>query len=399
MVVGKATDTQVTQTQSPTGYEAPTHWAETMEDSKLCITVDAQVTMPDVDHYPIYTTMPLAFTQAQADKIIASCFGDVELKAGGWILTKAEWEEMLLKFQKDQAEYQFADPMSDAEYQANIQYFMKRIRQAPEEPVEAEATTSFREAGERQIISLRADVGRDMDASLMIQNADEGYDASATFRRGKFFNPIVVESRLTLSREEAIQEAQAVIRSMGVEGMAVAQITMGTLSTPEGDDQSAQPQCYLVSFTPTMEGIPMTYDGQDGDSISDDTVSRVWAYEHITVGVDDQGITQMEWMGQSQVTGCVTPSTTLLPFDQIKGRVLQGLKTHYVYSEDDETTRIELTELRLGLMRIKVAGGDYHIVPVWDCFGTVSGGRSTAGQSLLTINAVDGSIIDRSVGY
>jgi hypothetical protein len=43
------------------------------------------------------------------------------------------------------------------------------------------------------------------------------------------------------------------------------------------------------------------------------------------------------------------------------------------------------------------------MVPVWDFFGVITGANGDITddpeRSLLTINAVDGSIIDRDLGY
>ena len=56
-------------------------------------------------------------------------------------------------------------------------------------------------------------------------------------------------------------------------------------------------------------------------------------------------------------------------------------------------------------MRVKEknVGDSGVLVPVWDFFGTQAFDDITIGQdgyqSLLTINAVDGSIIDRDLGY
>ena len=68
---------------------------------------------------------------------------------------------------------------------------------------------------------------------------------------------------------------------------------------------------------------------------------------------------------------------------------------------------ITVTAVRLGLMRIieKDNNDTAYLVPVWDFFGTYDsdGGTLVIGEdgyeTLLTINAVDGSVIDRTLGY
>ncbi|HZJ83455.1 MAG TPA: DUF6034 family protein, partial [Clostridia bacterium] len=87
----------------------------------------------------------------------------------------------------------------------------------------------------------------------------------------------------------------------------------------------------------------------------------------------------------------------------------------YDYWDSDEMYSYEMkvTEARLGLMRVteKDVGDSGLIIPVWDFFGTLTlkgkpgqpnpseGDQHYIYTSFLTINAIDGSIIDRELGY
>lgn len=74
-------------------------------------------------------------------------------------------------------------------------------------------------------------------------------------------------------------------------------------------------------------------------------------------------------------------------------------------------TDLKITEVRLGLARITEQNNleSGLLIPVWDFFGTAtyyyetgelkSYTESVSGKSYLTINAIDGSIIDRRQGY
>ena len=69
---------------------------------------------------------------------------------------------------------------------------------------------------------------------------------------------------------------------------------------------------------------------------------------------------------------------------------------------DDVQARIETTQIRQGLFRIKEKdnSGEFLIVPVWafesnSLFEMISNGR----RDICLINAVDGSVIDASLGY
>ena len=62
---------------------------------------------------------------------------------------------------------------------------------------------------------------------------------------------------------------------------------------------------------------------------------------------------------------------------------------------------MEIGKITLGLMRIqnKDDEDNYTLIPVWDVFekNTLNGQIDT--MSMMTINAMDGSVIDRTVGY
>ena len=61
---------------------------------------------------------------------------------------------------------------------------------------------------------------------------------------------------------------------------------------------------------------------------------------------------------------------------------------------EGQVRTIEIERIELGLMRVLEPDSldTGVVVPVWDFYGK-------SGETYITINAVDGSIIDRRVGY
>ena len=76
---------------------------------------------------------------------------------------------------------------------------------------------------------------------------------------------------------------------------------------------------------------------------------------------------------------------------------------------DGEDMDVTIDAVRLSYMRVSEQDKNYTglLVPVWDFYGsqtwTLGNGEPYTfcdpDASLLTINAIDGSIIDRSLGY
>lgn len=85
----------------------------------------------------------------------------------------------------------------------------------------------------------------------------------------------------------------------------------------------------------------------------------------------------------------------------------QMLPLKWAYHEHtwEETTskNMRVESITFGYTRVlmKDAPTRYMMVPVWDFFGyfEASGANKAEDYSLLTINAIDGSVIDREYGY
>ena len=105
--------------------------------------------------------------------------------------------------------------------------------------------------------------------------------------------------------------------------------------------------------------------------------------------------------------------TQLMPFDQIadifakmimvKNSDVQIANKRNVF---DTVRNYEITKVKLGLMRIKAKDSfdEGLLVPAWDFWGHSvwewQGETSDFGEEIvLTINAIDGSMIDRELGY
>ena len=126
-----------------------------------------------------------------------------------------------------------------------------------------------------------------------------------------------------------------------------------------------------------------------------DSTMETWAYENLYFYVNADGIDSMTYCNPYTI----------------------GEKMMIVTNADNltyENSRVfNIDRIVLGYARIYEPSTDAHtglLVPVWDFFGsrkidseydgeTYSDTTDWPTWSFLTINAVDGSIIDRSLGY
>jgi len=139
-----------------------------------------------------------------------------------------------------------------------------------------------------------------------------------------------------------------------------------------------------------------------------------WSYERCVVIVGDDGIQKFELYNPYDVGEIQTENVKLMYFDsiiKIYEQMMEVSNADIVNYEAKRTYHIR--NIKFGYTRIYDPSSDNDaglLVPVWDFFGGFdatdldgnfshknSGELST--QSFMTINAIDGSVIDRSLGY
>ena len=141
--------------------------------------------------------------------------------------------------------------------------------------------------------------------------------------------------------------------------------------------------------------------------------AQPWLFEKLRIFVDGEGIRFLLWNSPSSLEEVVTENTAMLPFEDIQSifeKMMPIVDNPHIVTSSEWTSDIYIHEVRLGLMRVteRDIGQSGLLVPVWDFLGHservhVDEEPIIEGQSgytsMLTINAIDGSIIDRLAGY
>lgn len=165
---------------------------------------------------------------------------------------------------------------------------------------------------------------------------------------------------------------------------------------------------YLLHYARCLDGVPVTYTIEEGGAYEDiEGVTETWSYERLDFYVTKEGIDRLELRNQYDIGEVRTEHAKLLPFSdimEIYEKMMQIQNGDVLNYEDSRTYRID--RITLGYSRIYEPSTDNRqgvLVPVWDFFGSFEvPGRETykePNQSFLTINAADGSVINRSLGY
>lgn len=132
-------------------------------------------------------------------------------------------------------------------------------------------------------------------------------------------------------------------------------------------------------------------------------MKKIWDAENIAIFVNDDGIVGFDYLIPLEVTETVVDQSTLKSFDEIKNIFEQMIVTTNAAMDDEQYTYIDINNVKLRYSRISEPDNfDTGIlVPVWDFIGTRTdvSGEEEKDIVLLSINAIDGTVIDKDLGY
>ena len=411
-----------------TAYSFPNSFTGdwTAQEGKLSIHADAQVVAEQGVVLPVASVTPGEFTQADVDNLLRVLLKSAPLY--GYTQTKQELQESLDRINSPEWSPDPDAPALTAEQRESRRdelaaYYSAEIAKAPEEkPV----IHGFSDSDDPKAVCGSATV----DGVVYDVSIDNNLRYAQIIRRDyKYSANEPASSRADISREEAVSLADALIQELGLASMAL------------DDAQEWEPGVWRLYYAPTVNGIRVSGVRQDhfradgtresyeyeyynsSEEAKGDTVS--WNMENIQIYVGSEGILSFEWYSPSGDAIVQEESASLLPFEEIAEVadtmlpvVIIGPTESRSLVELDKLSGIEtrmdvtITEVSLTLMRIRDKGSSQGtIVPVWDFWGSWSWyapGTDTSEvmqngvscrQPMLTLNAVDGTVVSRLFGY
>ncbi len=216
-----------------------------------------------------------------------------------------------------------------------------------------------------------------------------------------------------ITQEEALALAKEKVAELGIPGMEAALVQLGIHMDLLGDEYATDNAGWLINFTRTIDGIPITYTSDQGGAYEDmESEYETWGYEWLQMAVNGDGIQMAQCYNVYDIGEKTTENVQLINFDEVSQIFRQMMLTQNA-DMDSETREYQIDRITFGYTRIYDPNVDSRsgvLVPVWDFFGsyrvkaeyegkTMEYISDSADMSHLTINAIDGSIIDRSLGY
>ncbi|MEG1811173.1 MAG: DUF6034 family protein [Clostridia bacterium] len=183
------------------------------------------------------------------------------------------------------------------------------------------------------------------------------------------------------------------------------------------DEFSDEPPrfAYVVTLGQPVGSVPCrnVMEAEANNFKTETSLTPSWFYERIRCIVTDDGIESFYWRSPMDIMEIVTPDANLLPFSEIAAiaeRMLPVIYGGQIYDEIVSVTA-KIDRVQLELQRVTEENAIEYglVIPVWnfygECLSVYDGGTDSSRRryelpdSLLTVNAIDGSIIDVERGY
>lgn len=407
----------------------------TGQEGKLTIHADAQVVAELGTALPTATVEPREFNQEDVDNLLKVFLKGEPLYSH--VQTKQELQGHLDYINSPDWTSDPGKPSDPASLEARRKelnaWYTAEIAKAPEEkPI----LHGFSDSDDPKWIGGTATVdGIKWEVSIR-NDIDGGWTAAYIERTDYKYRDYSIQLP-DASKEESIARGNALMQALGLQNFVLTDAQQWSVELP-GDNG-----IWRLYYAPTVNGFPIagarqditqTHDGtvyQDyqywdyacKDSENPDTVS--WYLENILLDVGKNGVLRFAWTAPSTKPVVRQAESTLLPFEEIASiantmlpEVIVGPKETPLtqldqYNGFDTRMDVDITKVSLSLMRIRDKGSlQGTIVPVWDFWGTSDWydaepnaygyqekGMNYDFQPMLTLNAVDGTVVDRQLGY
>jgi hypothetical protein len=400
--------------------------------NNLTVKINANVIVPDTDKMPVINVDQSTLNQDMINRFIQACVGDAKITGTDRvnIHTKDELESMIVQAKQQLADWQNYNNLSKdqqnqmddgtppdmhvAQLQAIISEDEKEYQNAPS----VHDTSSARYDPQKGYLSLLADTGLNLPSKFEFTNGNQSmkyYKYGNGLYPGLYINSIekqnIAKNRLTISEKDAEKAALVVLKNCNITDVKMAYMV------PAISNDGYVPY-YAFFFEKMANGVPisstinvMPYVNSDADTaIPTPPLIQPIQQPSILVEVNNNGeIVELSVESDISLKDTVNENAKLLDLDQILNLFKKDVMLMRWSSQADLKMTFNINTIRLSLMlvRQKDSPDELMLLPVWDFIGTETwhysdGNESTtsfSNASFLTLNAVDGSVIDRNLGY
>ena len=200
--------------------------------------------------------------------------------------------------------------------------------------------------------------------------------------------------------QEVKTYADAMVKNLGAEDLVLTEI----MQTADGND-------FNLLYTKNMntgvlrEIIPQNFYSTVKDTDMQEYID-LWESETFELEFHEGSLYQAKWHNPSRLVKKVE-NANVLPWEEILEIAKQQLKYIVVPEEGkmafgfDDYSDIVVEKIELGYTKMLVQDtyDQYQLIPTWNFMGYCSANPSKNDICFLTVNAVDGTIMEHRLGY
>jgi hypothetical protein len=417
---GQQTDAPVAeQVKAPERYTLDSPLKNAV--GNLEVSLDAAVIVPDTSKMTTARVSRHSFTLEECAKYVEVLFGGQKTYSGQLSVAKPALQKRIDKARKElQEAIEQKDEKMQELCQATLEKYAKEMASYGEGDGLVEAPVAFtvyKDNYNEEKLYLVSDGSDGIYRSLRITNHDafrtyellynvsgDGYSGttelySMTAASELHFGTEMIGDPdelpdLIKSEADAVSDADRMLADLGIRDFRVK-----NTDTVFGDIHGEIRKAYRLSYTRVLNGASFNYNYNDVDSgmaVDDGKGGKapVWGTEELNFIVTDEGVVQLEMLNPLNIDETVTEYTKMKDFESIMDIFRRMILIVYANVPEGEVRKIRIERIELGLMRVLEPDSldSGVIIPVWDFYGP-------SGETYLTINAIDGSTIDRTAGY
>ena len=239
--------------------------------------------------------------------------------------------------------------------------------------------------------------GGEIEDSLLTSTPKQARDIVEQFLKDAGISDMIIDTVVLYSSKREVPPM--LVEDMEERGMVVA-------------EQEPESQAYVFRLVRLVNGVETESCHQSSEtSIDGLSFGKQWYYEEMTVAVDDGGIFSVNWSAPLEITDILTQDTKILPFSDIEAifEKMIIISNMDKYINPNRKQQMDITSVKLSLQRI-MEQDSYTtglLVPVWNFYGTITSWDNNNEKyindmeymPILSINAINGSIIDVYKGY
>ena len=411
VVVGKGDDNLesiIRSTPAPTMNTKDTEqnetWQEKLDGKNVTVNIDAKIEFPQVAQLPVAEVKYLYLTEDDAWKAIQVFFRDAAVYDKP-LFTKEALMAQIVSLKKRLSEIENGtmpdyEEGDDEKIKKDIEYYTQLMQTAPSEDDAPQAIgdLSFEEKNGREVIEVSANIGNNgSPATLMIARDEAAYGSTIYFSNcpDSLKKTATSENNMEMTLEQAVSLAQNTMSELGIEDMVLNK--SGIVGSP-------QEQAFELNFIKSVNGIGIAdytthmMNQQEGEA---SIVAPFLGPEKVNTYINDSGVLQFTMSGGIEMGDIINDNVNVLGIGEVKDIFTEQVFYNY-YASEERPLAINVERIELGyfIQSIKDHPGFFRAIPVWDFLATeVAFEGDSYTYSVLTINAIDGSIIDRSLGY